>query len=123
MEIAANRSACRRKSILLLATVLVLAGSRPGLAEDREIAKLRRAADQGHASAQFTLGGMYAKGEGVLEDYVQAYTWFILAAAQGEERAFKLKDELRLAMTSEQVAEAQKLAAELQERIELSNYR
>lgn len=40
-----------------------------------------------------------------------------------KKRAFKLKDELRLAMTSEQVAEAQKLAVEFQERIELSNNR
>ena len=44
--------------------------------------------------AQLYLGHMYHMGEGVPQDYVQAYTWFILAAAQGEERAFKLKDEL-----------------------------
>jgi len=83
----------------------------------------RQAAEQGLPKAQLYLGHMHHVGDGVPQDYVQAYTWFILAAAQGEERAFKSKDELRLAMTSEQVAEARKLAAELQERIELSNNR
>lgn len=80
----------------------------------------RLAAEQGHASAQSELGGMYARGEGVPEDYVQAYAWYILAAAQGEQHAFKLKDDLRPTMSTEQVADAQKLAAELSERIESS---
>ena len=61
---------------------------------------------------------MYAKGEGVPEDYVKAYAWFNLAAAQGAEDAIKNKDLLRPRMTAEQVAEAQKLAAELFKRIE-----
>ena len=123
MENTTNRNTCRRQAILVFATVVVLAGFRPGLAEDQEIETLRQAAEQGDASAQFTLGGMYANGEGVLEDYVQAYAWYILAAAQGEEHAFKLKDELRPKMSTEQVSEAQKLAAKLSERIETSNYR
>ena len=80
----------------------------------------RMAAEQGHATAQFTLGDMYVKGEGVLEDYVQAYAWFILAATQGEEQAFQLKEDLRPMMSTEQVAEAQKLSATLWERIESS---
>ena len=90
---------------------------RISIAEDQDIKKLRRAAEQGDARAQYTLGDMYAKGEGVLEDYVQAYAWTILAVAQGHERAIKAKDLLRKEMTAEQVAEAQKLAAELQKRI------
>jgi len=80
----------------------------------------RMAAEQGYASAQYELGDMYTKGEGVLEDYVLAYAWYILAAAQGEERAFTLKDELRPMISTEQVAGAQKLAAELSERIKSS---
>lgn len=159
MENTTNRNSCRRQAMLVFATVVVLAGFRPGLAEDQEIKKLRQAAEQGDASAQFTLGGMYARGEGVVEnlveaatwtrqaaeqglakaqlrlghmyrvaegvpeDYVQAYAWYILAAARGEEHGFKLKDELRPKMSAEQVSEAQKLAAELSERIEPSNNR
>ncbi len=121
MGIMTNGSACRRESILVLAAVVVLAGFRPGLAEDQEIEQLRQAAEQGDASAQFTLGRMYAMGEGVLEDDVQAYAWYILAAAQGEQQAFKLKDDLRPTMSTEQVADAQSLAAKLSERIESSS--
>ena len=43
----------------------------------------RLAAEQGDASAQFNLGGMYANGEGVLEDDTEAVRWFRLAAEQG----------------------------------------
>ena len=45
--------------------------------------ELRKAAAQGHADAQFGLGAMYYKGEGVLQDYSQALFWFRKAAAQG----------------------------------------
>ena len=80
----------------------------------------RKAADQGDAAAQYNLGVMYKNGRGVLEDYVQAHAWLNLAAAQGHEKAPKGKDLLRGKMTREQVAEAQKLAAELWKRIESS---
>lgn len=123
MENATNRNTWRRQAILVFAIVVVLPGFRPGLAEDQEIKKLRQAAEQGDAGAQFTLGGLYARGEGALKDYVQAYAWHVLASAQGEEHGFKLKDELRPKMSTEQVSEAQKLAAVLSERIEPSNNR
>jgi TPR repeat protein len=37
---------------------------------------LRKAADQGNAPAQIRLGFMYAKGEGVAQDYVEAAKWY-----------------------------------------------
>ena len=40
-------------------------------------------ADQGHAGAQYTLGWMYANGEGVPEDDAEAARWYRLAADQG----------------------------------------
>ena len=43
-------------------------------------------AEQGDTFAQFNLGLMYYKGEGVPEDYVRAFAWFNLAAAQGSNR-------------------------------------
>jgi TPR repeat protein len=43
----------------------------------------RKAADQGHASAQSNLGWMYAKGQGVAQDHVEADTWYRKAAEQG----------------------------------------
>jgi TPR repeat protein len=39
-------------------------------------------ADQGYAGAQYNLGIMYANGDGVTKDSVQAYAWINLAAAQ-----------------------------------------
>ena len=42
-----------------------------------------RAATQGHAAAQYSLGLSYANGEGVKQDLEQAKKWFGLAAAQG----------------------------------------
>ena len=35
----------------------------------------RKAADQGHAQAQYNLGVMYYNGDGVPENHVRAYVW------------------------------------------------
>ena len=42
-----------------------------------------RAADQGHAEAQFNLGVLYEKGKGVAKDDAKAASWYQKAAAQG----------------------------------------
>ncbi len=49
--------------------------------------EFRALAEQGNAPAQNNLGLMYAKGQGVPKDYVQAYMWLSLAAAQGDAQA------------------------------------
>ncbi len=43
----------------------------------------RKAADQGNASAQVSIGYMYALGHGVPQDYEQALAWYRKAADQG----------------------------------------
>ncbi len=43
----------------------------------------RRAAEQGHAQAQYNLGLMYANGQGVPQDEQEAVKWFRLGAEQG----------------------------------------
>ena len=43
----------------------------------------RPLAEQGDVIAQFTLGLMYADGEGVVEDDKEAVKWYRLAAEQG----------------------------------------
>jgi TPR repeat protein len=43
----------------------------------------RRAAEQGHAQAQYNLGFMYGSGLGVPQDDAEAVNWFRLAAEQG----------------------------------------
>ncbi len=76
------------------------------------INEFRPLAEQGDASAQFNLGVMCARGQGVPQDYVQAYRWYTLAAGQGDDLAGKVKDYLGESMTLHQLAEAQRLAGE-----------
>ena len=47
----------------------------------------RKAADQGHAVAQYNLGVLYRDGEGVPKDLAQAVAWFRKAADQGNAAA------------------------------------
>ena len=47
----------------------------------------RPLAEQGVASAQYSLGMMYAKGQGVPQDYQAALKWFQKAAEQGDASA------------------------------------
>ena len=81
----------------------------------------QKAADQGDAIGQATLGLMYEKGNGVPPDYVLAHKWFNLAAtrlsssgSEKEERDTVVteRDRVEGLMTPEQIAEAQKLARE-----------
>ena len=54
----------------------------------KEAAKwYRKAAEQGDASAQYHLGRMYAKGEGVTENYKKSVVWLSRAANQGNAEA------------------------------------
>ena len=76
----------------------------------------RAAADQGLAGAQSQLGAMYVAGQGVPQDDVRAHMWYNLSASNstGDEakRAVQFRDLLAGLMTSEQIAEAQRLARE-----------
>lgn len=83
-------------------------------AENDPIDKLRRAAEQGVAEAQFNLGLMYAKGQGVSQDYVAARMFLNLAGAKGNEDARKTRDLIATKMTAAQISEAQRRAQEWQ---------
>jgi uncharacterized protein len=72
----------------------------------------RLAAEQGIATAQNNLGTMYAAGTGIPLNYIKAYMWYSLAKAQGNERAAENVDGIKQQMTADQIAEAQRLAAE-----------
>ena len=56
-------------------------------------------------------------GEGVPEDYVRAYAWCNLAAAQGDEPAVKAKESLRELMSAKQIARAQELSNAFSKRV------
>ena len=53
---------------------------------------------------------MYTEGEGLPRDYVTAYMWFSLAAAQGNEEARKNLDIVERNLTTDERAEAQRMA-------------
>jgi len=49
--------------------------------------RYRKAAEQGSASAQSSLGVLYASGRGVKQDFCAAAEWYRRAAAQGHPKA------------------------------------
>ena len=51
------------------------------------VAWYRKAADQGHASAQSNLGVMYEHGRACLRTDAEAVEWYHKAHAQGHEKA------------------------------------
>ena len=73
----------------------------------------QKAADQGFAMAQLNLGLLYFLGKGVLEDFVQAYAWLNIAAANGDENSKKGKSLLAKEMTPDQITEAEELVKEM----------
>ena len=72
-----------------------------------EIAKLYLIiANRGHPTAQLHLGKQYVHGNGVDEDYVQAYKWFSLSDTTIGKHFIKIISE---DMTDEQIKEAKNL--------------
>jgi TPR repeat protein len=79
--------------------------------DDAEATKwYRKAADQGDAFSQFSLGLAYARGLGVTRDYALAHMWLSLAVTGGFEEAKKARDQLASRMTAAELARAQSLA-------------
>ena len=74
------------------------------------------AANLGWVPAQAELGGLHELGLGVIQDYVQAYKWYNLAAT-APQRWMRLmmrssRDSVAARMTSSQIAEAQRQSRE-----------
>lgn len=76
----------------------------------------RKAAAQGHGAAQFNLGGMYLEGLGVSKDLPRAYMWFTLSATAGVPGAAKNRSVVGRMLNSGQIAQAQQLVRECQQR-------
>jgi TPR repeat protein len=53
---------------------------------------------------------MYAKGQGVIKGYVEAYAWVSAAAAQGNDTATNYRDLVAEEMSNEQLEKAQELS-------------
>lgn len=67
----------------IFTTVLLLLFSMNVYGESEEFRKELAEAERGDAEAQFTLGAMYYKGQGVPQDYKEAVRWYTKAAEQG----------------------------------------
>ena len=85
-----------------------------GVPLDLEMAAkwFQRAAERGLAEAQLSLGNSYFLGEGVPQNYIYAHMWLNLSVSGGNERASEILDFITSLMIPEQIAEAQRLAAE-----------
>lgn len=77
---------------------------------------MRLAVEQGLAEAQSELGVRYGNGQGVPQDYIQAYMWYNLAASNSSGGlrllAVKGRNQAAKEMTPEDISEAQRLTSE-----------
>jgi TPR repeat protein len=71
-----------------------------------------KAAEQGEAYAQNSLGIMYHNGQGVPRDLMEAYKWYSLAAAKGNTNGMNNRDNLLKSLPPEQITEGQRRAAQ-----------
>jgi len=72
--------------------------------------KLRKAAEQGDAEAQFKLGNSYFTGQGETRDYAKAIEWFGKAAEQGHVEAKGMLAKAEAVVEEEKTRKAQKAA-------------
>jgi TPR repeat protein len=75
---------------------------------------LKDLAVKGNARAQSSLGIAYANGDGVVKDGVVAYAWFNLAAGQQMESARENRERMERTLSTDEVAEAQKISSRWQ---------
>lgn len=84
-----------------------------------EVVKLlRAAAERGQPFAQVLLGALYVRGDGIAQNYVEAYKWYSVAARNARaprselarDRAIRDREALALKMDATAIAEAETLA-------------
>jgi TPR repeat protein len=59
---------------------------------------------------------MYHNGQGVAQDYIRAYMWLNLSASSGKTDALKNRDITARKITSQQIAQAQIMARDCQQK-------
>ncbi len=72
-----------------------------------------KTATQGFAQIQYNLGVLYENDHGLLQDQTRAHVWYSLAGADGNEIGIENRDSLAKKLTSDQIAEAEKMAREM----------
>jgi TPR repeat protein len=83
----------------------------------------RRAAEQGDSLAQYSIGVMYDRGQGVPHDVVEASKWLNLATAgaprQAREARARIRDAVARKLTRGEIAQSRQRALEWTPRREI----
>jgi len=66
-------------------------------------------AEKGNTAAQYYIGVMFANGQGVTRDYIQAYAWYSIAAEE-QDFAEENREDIEKLMSQIQLIKAKKLA-------------
>jgi hypothetical protein len=72
-----------------------------------ELVALKQAAEAGDSESQYEIGVLYEHGTGVSDHLVQAYCWYVRAAAQGNERAARQRDALMKQLSPAEIVSCQ----------------
>lgn len=73
-------------------------------------------AQSGDAAAQYNIGRMYARAEGVRRDLSEAYKWFTLSSLGGRPEGARARQAIARVMTPLQIAEGLRRAEEWRRR-------
>ncbi len=76
-----------RLSFVSLILVMAISVGQSANGKTPDVNDILKSAQNGDHDAQVRLGLMYDKGEGVSQDYHEAFKWFTKAAEQGNARA------------------------------------
>ena len=74
---------------------------------------LEQASLKGHAEAQYYLGLMFFRGEGVPVNYVQAFIILKMASVNGSDDAMDAADQVYMQMTQSQIEMANQVLGEI----------
>jgi len=69
-----------------------------------------KAANQGIAEAQYNVAAMYQLGRGVATNRIEAYKWYLIAAAQKYDKGSAAAENLASILSRQEIAEAEKRA-------------
>jgi len=78
--------------------------------ESQALNWFRKAAERGHADAEYELASAAASGRGMARDYVAAYTWYTLARVSGNAASERALNRLKRKMRKDQIHEAEQQA-------------
>ena len=77
----------------------------------------RKAAEQGHMISQRNLATMYLNGKGIKQDRVQAMAWYQVIANSGNAMDIRRRDMLQQELNQVELAESQKIASQISQRL------